>query len=301
MSQLLGGIEAGGTKFICAVSTKDCQPMASTRIATTDPTTTLAAVIDFFKPYAQDMLGIGVGCFGPVERNPARRDFGTITTTPKLAWRDVNIVAALKKAFALPLVFDTDVNAAAVGEYYFGAGQGVDHLLYLTVGTGIGGGLLLSGQPYHGVMHLELGHLLLARELDDDYVGCCPDHGDCLEGLASGVALMQRFAIDDMRVLSTHPAALNLQARYLAKALVNYTCCLSPERIILGGGVMQCSALLPLIRREFIKQMAGYVSNDAVNHDSYIQMAGLEQQAGIRGALAMIGLHLKLLTEEKND
>lgn len=286
---LYGAIEAGGTKFVCAVGTGPEDLRAQARFPTTTPAETLGKCLDFFR--AQPKLdALGVGCFGPLELRPAAARYGFVTTTPKPAWTNVDVVGPLHRALGVPVGFDTDVNAAALAEARWGAGQGLEALLYVTIGTGIGGGALIGGELVHGLVHPEMGHLLLPRELDDlDFAGNCSFHGArCWEGLASGPAMERRWGQRAEALPTDHPA-WDLQARYIASALTTLVVVLSPERLILGGGVMQAQQLFPLVRRYLQRSLGGYVQADALGTgvEQYVVPPLLGERSGIAGALAL--------------
>lgn len=291
------GIEAGGTKFICVLGNETGAVFDTLEIPTETPDITLRAVLDFIrKHHAEAPLdAIGVGAFGPIDRDPESAQYGFITSTPKLAWRHCDIVGALQAECALPIGFDTDVNAAALGEFYWGHGRGCRHLLYLTVGTGIGGGVILNGKVQHGVMHAELGHLLIPHDrLKDPFTGICPNHQDCLEGLASGPAIKARWHVNSALELVPDHAAWDLESDYLAYAMANYILCFSPERIILGGGVMKQTQLLPLIQAKTQQFLGNYIQNSSVQQiEKTIVLAALGQEAGNIGALALAKEALK--------
>jgi fructokinase len=286
---LYGAIEAGGTKFLCAVGTGPANLRAQARFPTTNPRETLGQCLAFFR--AQPKLdALGVGCFGPLELRRSSPYYGHVTTTPKLGWTNANIVGPLEQALSVPVGFDTDVNAAVLGEARWGAAQNLDTAIYITIGTGIGGGALIGGQLAHGLVHPEMGHLLVPREPDDlAFVGACPFHGArCWEGLASGPALERRWGQRAETLPADHPA-WDLQARYIASALTSLVLVLSPERVILGGGVMQGSALFPLIREHLMRSLAGYVQSESLScgMDAYVVPPLLGTQSGIAGALAL--------------
>jgi fructokinase len=292
MPTLYGGIEAGGTKFICAVGAGPGELAAEARFATTTPAVTLAATLEFFRTQ-QARLGplaaLGVGSFGPVDPQPGSPSFGTITSTPKPGWNDTDLVGPLARAFGLPVGFDTDVNAAALGEGRWGAGQGLNNLVYITVGTGIGGGGLVDGRPIHGMLHPEMGHMLVPHDRQaDPFAGGCPYHGDCFEGLANGPAMALRWGQPAETLPLDHPAWA-LEARYIALGLVNIILTLSPQRIVLGGGVMGQAQLFPLIRAEVARLLNGYLQTPWVRErmDEYIVPPGLGARAGVLGAIAL--------------
>jgi fructokinase len=286
---LFGGIEAGGTKFVCAVGTGPGDLHKRTSFPTTTPAATIAQALAFFKQQPEMVAAIGIGAFGPVDPNPASPTYGYITSTPKLAWQNTDIRGAIARGLGVPVGFDTDVNVAAIGEHRWGASQDVDSSLYITVGTGIGGGVLVDGKPLHGALHPEIGHILVRRDpAADPFAGICPFHGDCLEGLASGPAVGARWQAPAQTLPPEHPA-WPLEARYLALGLVSCIYVLSPERIILGGGIMQQAQLFPLIRAQVQQQLNGYLKYPAVQEaiDSYIVPPGLGGAAGVLGAIAL--------------
>jgi len=283
-----GGIEAGGTKFVCAVGTSP-DDLREERFPTTTPEETIARAIAFFRAQPR-VAAIGIASFGPIDLHSDSPTYGYITTTPKPGWRHTDLAGAIRRALDVPVKFETDVNAAALGEARWGAARGLDTFIYLTIGTGIGGGGLVSGKLMHGLVHPEMGHIRLPHDFArDPFPGVCPFHGDCLEGLASGPALEKRWGARAETLPPDHPA-WDLQAHYLALALVNYTCTLSPQRIILGGGVMEQVHLFPRIRRKVLELLNGYVQSPALleNIDAYIVPPALGKRAGILGALALV-------------
>jgi fructokinase len=285
---MLGAIEAGGTKFVCGIgSGPDDLRMA--QFPTSTPDITLAAVIEFFRQQGGHFDAIGIGSFGPVDLDPSSPMYGRITSTPKVGWEDFDLAGTVQRALDAPVNFDTDVNAAILGEARWGAARGLDDAIYLTIGTGIGGGVLAHGRVVHGLLHPEIGHLHLPHDkARDPFEGICPYHGDCFEGLACGPALQARWGHPALTLPPDHPA-WELEAHYLALALMNLTVTLSPRRIILGGGVMQQPQLFNLLRKEFARIMNGYIRREEVLHqlDSYIQPPGLGSQAGVLGALVL--------------
>jgi fructokinase len=286
---LYGAIEAGGTKFVCAVGTGPEDLRAQARFPTTTPQETLGRCIDFFR--AQPKIeALGVGCFGPIELRRHAPSYGFVTTTPKVGWANADVVGPLRQALGVPVGFDTDVNSAVLGESRWGAAQGLDTAIYVTIGTGIGGGALIGGRLAHGLVHPEMGHLLVPREQDDlEFAGYCPYHGArCWEGVASGPAIERRWGRRAEALPANHPA-WDLEARYIASALTTLVLVLSPDRLILGGGVMQAEPLLPLVRKHMVTSLGGYVQADAVlsGIDQYVVPPQLGEQAGIAGALAL--------------
>ncbi len=257
MSNLYGGIEAGGTKFVCAVGTAPDDIRAIVEFPTTTPAETLDRATSFFKE--SSLTAIGIGSFGPVDPNPASPTFGFITSTPKPGWARTDFAGTIRRALGVPVGFDTDVNAAALGEYRWGAAQGLSDFLYLTIGTGIGGGGMSNGGLMHGLVHPEMGHIRIPHDWQrDPYAGHCPFHGDCWEGLANGPSIEQRWGQRGEYLPPDHPA-WELEAHYLALAVGNLICTLSPQRIILGGGVMQRPELLQRVRRQVQVLLGGYI------------------------------------------
>lgn len=291
MAALYGGIEAGGTKFVCALGAGPDDVVAETTFPTTTPGETLDKAIRFFRERTagKKLLAIGVGSFGPVDPNPRSSTFGYITTTPKPGWANFNIVGELKDALNVPVAFDTDVNAAALGEGLWGAGRSRDPLVYITVGTGIGGGLLCGGVPVHGLLHPEFGHMYLPHDLmADPFPGACPFHGDCLEGLAAGPALQKRWGQRGEMLAPDHPA-WKLEAHYLALALSNLIFTVAPQIIILGGGVTDQPGLLDMIRGETEELLKAYIRSPWLKPglEDYIVRPGLGRRAGVLGSIAL--------------
>jgi fructokinase len=282
-----GGIEAGGTKWVCAVGSSPDDVRDSVTIPTTTPDETIARAAAFFSEQAS-LLAIGVGSFGPLDLRPASPTFGQITTTPKPGWSDTDLVGQLERALGIPVAIDTDVNVAALAEHRFGAASGLSTFCYVTVGTGIGGGVFANGALVHGLVHPEIGHIRIPHDrVLDPFDGICPFHGDCLEGLASGEAIRARFggAADEL----LDDLAWELVAGYLALGLVNVSCALSPELIVIGGGVMNEPRLLPAIRRHVGALLAGYLDVPRLGDelDQYIVAPELGDRAGIVGALEL--------------
>lgn len=290
---LLAAIEAGGTKFNCAVGTSPGDIHFSKRIPTTKPDVTLREVVAFFEE-AQKTCGafaaMGVASFGPLDLDECSPTYGFITTTPKSGWQNADLLGPLRKRFDVPLGFDTDVNGAALGEHLWGAGQGADPLVYLTIGTGIGGGALVNGKLLHGMLHPEMGHIHVpVPHTSAPNPACvCPFHASCLEGYISGPALAKRWGVGAETFSPDHEAWCEF-ATIMAHGLVNIILTLSPQRIILGGGVMHQLHLFPMIRHEVARLLNGYVKTRAVlsELDRYIVPPGLGDEAGICGALAL--------------
>jgi fructokinase len=291
MNFVFGGIEAGGTKWICAAGLGPGEIQAQARIPTTTPGETIQAAIDFFRQVGESsrLAALGIGSFGPLDPHPQSGTFGYITSTPKPGWANTDVAGPLREALQIPVSFDTDVNAAALGEAQWGAAQGLQDFVYLTIGTGIGGGVMANGKLVHGLLHPEIGHLMVPHDREaDPFEGTCPFHGDCLEGLASGPALKARWGQPAEALPPDHPA-WDLEARYLSLGLVNLILSLSPRRIVLGGGVMQQGQLFPRVREQVVKTLNGYVQSKQITdeiHD-YIVPPGLGTHSGVSGALAL--------------
>ncbi|MGP1664840.1 MAG: ROK family protein [Rhodanobacter sp.] len=287
-----GAIEAGGTKFICEVADAEGVILAATRIATTTPADTLAAVLDFFALHETadcQYTAFGIASFGPVDINPDSPSWGQILNTPKAGWSGTNLVAPLARRFNCPVNIDTDVNAAALAEYRDGAGRGCKLVVYITVGTGIGGGICVEGSSLPTTLHPEMGHIRVLRHpADMSFAGVCPFHGDCLEGLASGPAIVARFGTS-LDKLSPAQGGRDIVGYYLGQLATNVILMLAPQRIIFGGGVMSDVVLLDEIRATAGKLLNGYAglgtSADALR--DMIVAPGLAGRSGIAGALAL--------------
>ena len=284
--KLYGALEAGGTKMVCAIGDENGNILERISIPTRTPAETMGPMIDFFR--GKEIRALGIGCFGPVDLKKGSRTYGYITSTPKLAWQNYPIVAEFEKALGVPVGFDTDVNAAALGEATWGCTRDVENSIYITVGTGVGVGVIIGGKPYHGMLHPEGGHILLARHPDDPMVGSgCPFHENCLEGLAAGPSLEKRWGIKGAE-LTGRKEVWQLEAYYIGQALADYILILSPERIVLGGGVTHQEGLLALIRQETAKQLAGYIRTAATqNLDSYIVGVSLNDNQGVMGSVKL--------------
>ncbi len=292
-----GGIEAGGTKFVCVITDDWDSVLAETRFPTTNPTETLGKAVNFFqeqnRKLPEPISALGIGCFGPIDPQPDSPTFGYVTTTPKPGWANTPVVKPLQDLLKVPVAFDTDVNAAAYGEGKWGAAVGLDDFIYLTIGTGIGGGGISNGRPIHGLIHPEMGHIRIPHDKKrDPYAGYCTYHGDCFEGLASGPALAGRWGQPADTLPPDHPG-WELEAHYIALALQNFICTLSPRKIILGGGVMQQSHLYKLIHKETQTLLKGYVHAPEIleNIEDYIVPPGLGNRAGVLGAIALAQDH----------
>lgn len=293
--KLYGALEAGGTKMVCAVGDENGNILKRVSIPTRTPEETLPEMIGWFRD--QGICALGIGCFGPIDLDKTSKTYGYITSTPKLQWRNCDIVGAFRQGLGVPVGFDTDVNASALGEATWGIAKDVENSIYITVGTGIGVGVIAGGKPYHGLMHPEGGHIFLARHPDDPMErGVCPYHPNCLEGYASGPSLEARWGKPG-RELADRQEVWEMEAYYLGQAICNYICILSPERIILGGGVLHQEGLIPLIRQEVEKQMGGYIRNKAMEDlERYIVPMSLQDNQGVMGC---VQLAIRAEKEEK--
>ena len=281
-----GSLEAGGTKMVCAIGDEQGNILERVSIPTLAPETTMPAILDFFKN--KNISALGIGCFGPVDLDKKSPTYGYITTTPKLAWRNYDIVGVCKKELGIPVGFDTDVNGSALGEATWGCTKELDNSIYFTVGTGIGVGVIIDKKPYHGMLHPEGGHIFLARHPQDPMErGVCPYHELCLEGLASGPSIQVRWGKPGVE-LADRKEVWELEAYYLAQAICSYIMILSPERIIVGGGVAHQEQMMPLIRKEVLRQMGGYIAAKGMQDlDNYIVLPSLNDNQGILGALKL--------------
>jgi fructokinase len=290
--RFFGAVEAGGTKFVVAIGDERGQILARERFATADPLSTLAAVESFLRQRSQavgKLAAIGIASFGPVELDKNSAHYGFIGQTPKAGWRGTDIAGSLSRQFLCPIGFDTDVNAAALAEHRWGAARDVNNLVYVTIGTGIGGGVLIDGAPIHGLMHPEIGHVYPRRHpLDVGFDGVCPFHGDCLEGLASGPAILARTGSSLENLDEAHPQ-WQIEADYLGQLCAQLVLTVSPQRIVMGGGVMSQARLLPLIRQRLRHRLGEYIDRSEVHGgvDRYVVAPELGCHAGILGALVL--------------
>jgi fructokinase len=286
---LYGGIESGGSKWECAIGTGADDLRARATIPTTTPAETIDRVVAFFES-GETVSALGIGSFGPVDPDTSSSTWGHITTTPKPGWAHTDVGQEVGRRLAVPVVFDTDVNAAALGEHLWGAARGLQTFCYVTVGTGIGGGVMVNGALVHGLVHPEFGHMRIPHDRAlDPFDGVCPYHGDCWEGLASGRALEARWGRPADELGQDDPA-WDLEASYLALGLVSVVSVLSPERIVLGGGVMKQPGLLALVRQQVRALLNGYVPRVEERED-YIVSPELGAHAGVLGAIALARTH----------
>lgn len=281
-----GALEAGGTKMVCAIGDETGRILERVSIPTRTPDETMPEMIGFFRQH--DIKALGIGCFGPIDLDKASPTYGHITTTPKLSWAGYPIVAEFRKALGIPVGFDTDVNAAALGEATWGCTKDVENSIYVTIGTGVGVGVIANGKPYHGMIHPEGGHILLQRHPGDPMTdSACPYHHSCMEGLAAGPALEKRWGAKGQE-LAGRKEVWELEAWYIGQAVTNYIMLLSPQRIILGGGVMHQPGLLEMVRQEVAKQVNGYIRGKGMDDlDSYIVGVSLNDNQGAMGAVKL--------------
>ena len=278
-----GALEAGGTKMVLAVMDEEGNTVSRISVPTRTPDETMPAMLDYYRGFS--LAALGIGCFGPLDLNPASETYGSITMTPKLPWRDYPILSVFEKELSIPAAIDTDVNGAALAEAELGAARGTSVSLYVTVGTGIGGGLIMNGKPVHGLMHPEIGHISVVPAPEDPSPdGFCPYHAHCLEGLAAGPAIEKRWGQSAKELPPDHPA-WDLESGYLAQLCAAALLSFSPERIILGGGVMQQKFLFDSIREKTLELLNGYIPARLLGHlDNVIVEPGLGTASGITGA-----------------
>ena len=285
-----GGIEAGGSKFVCAIGGSDGRILIRSTIPTTTPEETIAEVAGFFRASSvnEPLAAVGVAAFGPVDLQRNSPTYGHVTSTPKRAWQHCDLVGMIAEAMGVAdVAFDTDVNCAALAEYIYGAGRGYDPLVYMTLGTGIGGGAVIHGRILHGLVHPEMGHLRIRRATDDAFPGCCPAHGDCFEGLASGKAIAERWGAPAHELPQSH-AAWQLETHYVALGLADIIVTLSPTRIVIGGGLRR-RLLWPILFDEVRQLLNGYVRAKEVTDliSNYIVQPALGDDSGVMGAIAL--------------
>jgi fructokinase len=288
MGIIYGGVETGGTWVVCAVGTGPDDIVAQETFATGEPGPTLERIAAFFERGPRPEA-IGVGSFGPVDLDPASPTWGHVTSTPKPGWAHTPVAPVLRQRLGIPIHFDTDVTTAAIGEHRWGAAAGVRSACYLTVGTGIGAGIIVDGRPVHGLVHPEVGHLRLPHDRQrDPFAGSCPRHGDCWEGLAAGRAIAARWNADPRQLGDDHPA-WELEAEYVALGILAIVLVASPQRVVAGGGVMERPGLLAAVRTRLIELNAGYLETPMIGDeiDHYVVAPALGDQAGVLGAIAL--------------
>ncbi len=279
---LLGTLEAGGTKMVMGLADEDCRILKRESCPTRMPEETLADILDFFRPLGIDALGIAT--FGPVDLRPGSPGFGSIINTPKLAWRGFPLYSRLREALGVPCAIDTDVNGAALAEARMGAVRGLENCVYFTVGTGIGGGVLSGGRLVHGLIHPEWGHTPISRHPEDPLTrGVCPYHENCAEGLAAGPSMQARWGVPAQELPEGH-FAWELEAYYLAQLCITAMMTVSPERIVLGGGVMSHASLYPMVREKANQLLGGYLASPTPEEmDAFIVPPALWPDSGLIG------------------
>lgn len=283
---LIGGIEAGGTKMVCAVGDENGVVKDRTSFPTRQPEETFADMIAYYRNW--DIQALGIGCFGPLDLNRQSRTYGYITKTPKPGWGNCDIVGAFKDALGVPVGFDTDVNGAVLGEVTWGAAKGLDSAIYITIGTGVGVGVYVNGGLLHGLVHPEGGHILLMKHPKDTYEGKCPFHKTCMEGLAAGPSIEARWG-KKAAELADRDEVWELEAYYIAQAITDYILTYSPQKIILWGGVMHQEKLFGMVRKEVQRLLNGYVAHEMITEriDEYIVPPALGEDPGIKGAIKL--------------
>jgi len=285
---IYGSIEGGGTKFVCAVGTGPDDISTEVTIPTTTPEETLGRATAFFHVHGP-IDAMGIATFGPIDLDPSSPGYGHVRKTPKPGWSGADVVGIFEESLGVPIGFDTDVNGAALGEGRWGAGRGLGTFVYITVGTGIGGGGIIDGKPMHGLIHPEMGHLRIPRDPDDPFPGRCPFHGDCLEGLASGPAIETRWGRRAEDLGPDTEAAVDIEAFSLGHAMADLTLTISPERIILGGGVMHLPGLLEVTRMRMLESLGGYVDSPALANGAgtFLVAPELGVRSGIAGGFVL--------------
>jgi fructokinase len=284
---VLGGVETGGTWCVCARGTGPDDLRDREQFPTTTPEETLERIVAYFAG-GPPVDAIGVGAFGPVDVDRESPTWGSVTTTPKPGWTDTPVAPVLRDRLGVPVAFETDVTAAALAEQRWGAGRDRPSLCYLTVGTGIGGGLIVEGRPVRGLVHPEVGHLRVPHDGErDPFAGTCPSHGDCWEGLAAGPALEARWGCPPDELPDDHEAWA-LEAGYLADGILAIVMVASPHRVIAGGGVLDRAGLRDAVAARLRERIAGYLASPllAERIDDYLVAPELGDDAGVLGALA---------------
>jgi fructokinase len=283
-----GGVETGGSWCVCALGAGPDRLDAVEKFPTVGPRETIARTVEFFRRHGRPRA-VGLAAFGPIELEPAAADWGTLGATPKPGWAGAPLGPSLREALKLPVVVETDVAAAALGERRWGAGRGCDNLCYLTVGTGIGAGILIGGAPVHGLMHPEVGHLRVPHDRGrDPFEGACPFHGDCWEGLAAGPAIAGRWGVAADGLADDHPA-WELEAEYLALGILSIVAIAAPQRVIAGGGVMERQGLLERVRGRLPELLGDYPPGPRIAADpDYLVAPALGDDAGVLGAIALV-------------
>ncbi|MBR0317582.1 MAG: ROK family protein [Synergistaceae bacterium] len=291
---LYGALETSGTKMFCAVGNEAGQIVDQMKIPTTTPNETMPKVIEYFKSKIDPSLSddekisaLGVACFGPIDLREGSKTYGSILNTPKIAWRNYPMLKTLQEALNIPVAIDLDVNVALLGETTWGTAKDLTDAVYVTIGNGIGMGAISAGEPVHGMLHPEAGHIRMQIIPGDDYKGSCPSHGACFEGMASGVAIAERWG-KEAKDLLDKPEVWELEAKYIAQALYAIILTLSPQKIILGGGVMSNAQLFPMIRKNVVEYINDYIDTKELrNINSYITPSALNGNQGVMGAIKL--------------
>ena len=291
---LYGALETSGTKMFCAIGNEAGQIVDQMKIPTTTPNETMPKVIEYFKSKIDPSLSddekisaLGVACFGPVDLREGSKTYGSILNTPKVAWRNYPMLKTLQEALNIPVAIDLDVNVALLGETTWGTAKDLTDAVYVTIGNGIGMGAISAGEPVHGMLHPEAGHIRMQIIPGDDYKGSCPSHGACFEGMASGVAIAERWG-KEAKDLLDKPEVWELEAKYIAQALYAIILTLSPQKIILGGGVMSNAQLFPMIRKNVVEYINDYIDTKELrNINSYITPSALNGNQGVMGAIKL--------------
>lgn len=282
---LFGALEAGGTKMVCAIGNENGEILEQKSIPTTTPEETMPAILEYFKD--KEIASIGIACFGPIDLNKNSETYGYITSTPKIPWRNYNIVGAVKDALKIPVGFDTDVNGSLLGEVTWGCAKGLTDAVYFTIGTGVGAGIMTNGKMLHGMLHPEAGHVKMVPRSGDTYKGKCPYHGTCFEGMAAGPAIEERWGAKAVQ-LADREEVWDLESYYIAQALMGIVLTRSPQKIILGGGVMHQKQLFSMIREKMLKELNGYIqAKELADIDNYIVPASLNDDQGIMGCIKL--------------
>lgn len=282
---LFGALEAGGTKMVCAIGNENGEILEQKSIPTTTPEETMPAILEYFKD--KEIASIGIACFGPIDLNKNSETYGYITSTPKIPWRNYNIVGAVKDALKIPVGFDTDVNGSLLGEVTWGCAKGLTDAVYFTIGTGVGAGIMTNGKMLHGMLHPEAGHVKMVPRSGDTYKGKCPYHGTCFEGMAAGPAIEERWGAKAVQ-LADREEVWDLESYYIAQALMGIVLTLSPQKIILGGGVMHQKQLFSMIREKMLKELNGYIqAKELADIDNYIVPASLNDDQGLMGCIKL--------------
>lgn len=281
----LGALEAGGTKMVCAVVSGDGEVLDRMETPTLTPAETVPQMIEWFT--ARDVDALGIGAFGPTCVDPNDERYGSILQTPKLAWRGHGLRAAFADALGIPVAYDTDVNVACLGEVVYGCCKGLEDAVYVTIGTGVGAGVMCAGRLLHGMLHPEAGHILLEVQPGDEGNCVCPYHDRCFEGLAAGPSIEHRWGKKGFE-LADRPEVWDLESTYLAEGIATYVLCYSPQRIVLDGGVMKQTQLFPLVRKKVLEYLNGYlVTPELADIDSYIVEAGCKGDQGVLGCIKL--------------